>query len=86
MTSTRANGTSSHLPYAVSNIHAGRAQITAIRRRCSWSSTGTQSGSQVKSSTECHGTPVAALICAANVDFPDPVTPYTRNRSATPRC
>jgi hypothetical protein len=26
---------------------------------------------------------VAALICAANIDFPHPVTPYTSNRFAT---
>jgi hypothetical protein len=77
---------SSHVPYAESKIHAGAAQMVAIRCRCSSPSTGTQSGSQVRSSTECQGTPVDALIRAANVDFPEPVTPYTRYRVATARC
>ncbi len=75
MSSTRASGISSHLPYAVSSTHRSPAQIASIRRRCSSSGTCTHPGSQVRSSTECQGMPVAAEMRFAKAVLPDPVTP-----------
>ena len=73
--SARASGTSSHDPYAVSSTQRSPAQIASIRRRCTSSGTGTQPGSQVRSSTACHGMPVAAEMRSARNVFPEPVTP-----------
>lgn len=85
MRSTRASGTSIHCPYAVSRIHRSDWQIAPMRWRCSSNGTATQPGSHVSSSTACQGNPVRAAIPAANVVFPDPVTPYTRIRSTIVR-
>jgi hypothetical protein len=59
----------------VSRIQRSCAQIAAAILRCSSSGVDRHAGCQVKSSTQCQGTPVRSLTAAANVDFPLPVAP-----------